>query len=195
MVYLNDHVDTLDIDLALARVSVQRREQALRFRHEGGRRLCLAAYLLLMDGLREEYGLTEPPVFDYSSEGKPFIAARPDIHFSLSHSGNVALCVLADQPVGADVEVPRKITSSLIAYTMNADEQAKINASQNPEMQFLHFWTRKEALLKLTGEGIRNDVKAVLEEEEKYQIETVRADNYIFSVAKFKNTPENPQNP
>ena len=153
MVYLNDHVDTLDIDLALARVSVQRREQALRFRHEGGRRLCLAAYLLLMDGLREEYGLTEPPVFDYSSEGKPFIAARPDIHFSLSHSGNVALCVLADQPVGADVEVPRKITSSLIAYTMNADEQAKINASQNPEMQFLHFWTRKEALLKLTGEG------------------------------------------
>lgn len=195
MVYLNDHVDTLDIDLALARVSVQRREQALRFRHEGGRRLCLAAYLLLMDGLREEYGLTEPPVFDYSSEGKPFIAARPDIHFSLSHSGNVALCVLADQPVGADVEVPRKITSSLIAYTMNADEQAKINASQNPEMQFLHFWTRKEALLKLTGEGIRNDMKAVLEEEGKYQIETVRADNYIFSVAKFKNTPENPQNP
>ena len=195
MVYLNDHVDTLDIDLALARVSVQRREQALRFRHEGGRRLCLAAYLLFMDGLREEYGLTEPPVFDYSSEGKPFIAARPDIHFSLSHSGNVALCVLADQPVGADVEVPRKITSSLIAYTMNADEQAKINASQNPEMQFLHFWTRKEALLKLTGEGIRNDMKAVLEEEGKYQIETVRADNYIFSVAKFKNTPENPQNP
>lgn len=195
MVYLNDHVDALDIDLALARVSVQRREQALRFRYEGGRRLSLAAYLLLMDGLREEYGLTQPPVFDYSSEGKPFIAARPDIHFSLSHSGNVALCVLADQPVGADVEVPRKITSSLIAYTMNADEQAKINASQNPEMQFLHFWTRKEALLKLTGEGIRNDVKAVLEEEEKYQIETVWADNYIFSVAKFKNIPENPQNP
>ena len=191
MVYLNDQVDALDTDLALARVSAQRREQALRFRHEGGRRLCLAAYLLLMDGLREEYGLTEPPVFDYSSEGKPFVAARPDIHFSLSHSGTVALCAISDQPVGADVEVPRKISSSLIAYTMNDREQEQINASTDTAMRFLYFWTRKEAVLKLTGEGIRNDVKEVLAEEDKYQIETVQTENYIFSVAKFKNIPEN----
>lgn len=195
MVYINDRVDALDIDLALARVSAQRREQAMRFRHEGSRRLCLAAYLLLMDGLREEYGLVEPPVFDYSPDGKPFIAARPDIHFSLSHSGNVALCVVSDQPVGADVEVPRKITPSLIAYTMNADEQAQINASANPEMQFLHFWTRKEALLKLTAEGIRNDMKEVLSAEDRYQIETTQTDKYIFSVAKFKKIPETNQTP
>lgn len=195
MVYLNDQVDALDTDLALARVSAQRREQALRFRHEGSRRLCLAAYLLLMDGLREEYGLTEPPVFDYSSEGKPFVAAHPDIHFSLSHSGTVALCAISDQPVGADVEVPRKISSSLIAYTMNDREQEQINASADPAMRFLYFWTRKEAVLKLTGEGIRNDVKEVLAEEDKYQIETVQTENYIFSVAKFRNIPENRQNP
>lgn len=195
MVYINDRVDALDIDLALARVSVQRREQAMRFRHEGSRRLCLAAYLLLMDGLRKEYGLVEPPVFDYSPDGKPFIADHPDIHFSLSHSGNVALCVVSDQPVGADVEVPRKITPSLIAYTMNADEQAQINASANPEMQFLHFWTRKEALLKLTAEGIRNDMKEVLSAEDRYQIETTQTDKYIFSVAKFKKIPETNQIP
>ena len=195
MVYINDRVDALDIDLALERVSAQRREQALRFRHEGGRRLCLAAYLLLMDGLREEYGLTEPPIFSYSSDGKPIIAARPDIHFSLSHSGNVALCALGDQPVGADVEVPRKISSSLIAYTMNDGEQALINAASDPTMMFLRFWTRKEALLKLTGEGIRNDMKMVLAEVEKYHVETVQTDKYIFSVAKFNNIPENRQNP
>ena len=144
-----------------------------------------------MDGLREEYGLTEPPVFDYSSEGKPFVAAHPDIHFSLSHSGTVALCAISDQPVGADVEEPRKISSSLIAYTMNDREQEQINASADPAMRFLYFWTRKEAVLKLTGEGIRNDVKEVLAEEDKYQIETVQTENYIFSVAKFNNIPEN----
>ncbi len=191
MVYLNDQVDVLNLDLALARVSVQRREQALKFRHENGRRLSLAVYLLLMDGLREEYDIQDPPVFDYTSEGKPFILGRPDIHFSFSHSGNVALCALSDQPVGADVEVPRKISSSLIAYTMNDLEQEQINTSADPAMQFLYFWTRKEALLKLTGEGIRNDMKEVLAEAEKYHFETLKANKYIFSIVKFKKIPHN----
>lgn len=186
MVYLNDQVDSLDIDLALARVSAQRREQALKFRFESGQRLSLAVYLLLMDGLREEYGITEPPDFDYTAEEKPFIAGRPDIHFNFSHSGNVAMCALSNQSVGADVEVPRKITPSLISYTMNEDEQASINASPDPTMRFLYFWTRKEALLKLTGEGIRNDMKRVLEESEQYHFETIKTNNYLFSIVKHR---------
>ena len=186
MVYLNDQVGALDLDLALARVSAQRREQALKFRHENGRRLSLAVYLLLMDGLREEYGIQTPPEFDYTVEGKPFILGRPDIHFSFSHSGNVALCALSDQPVGADVEVPRKITPSLVSYTMNDREQEQINASADPALRFLYFWTRKEALLKLTGEGIRNDMKQVLSESGKYHFETVKTNSYLFSVVKYR---------
>lgn len=186
MVYINENTEELNIAAALAEVSSQRRDQALKFRYESGRRLSLAAYLLLMDGLQKEYGIAEPPVFDYSPEGKPYIAAHPDIHFSLSHSGNVALCALSDQPVGADVEVPRKISPSLIAYTMNDSEQEQINASTNPTMKFLFFWTRKEALLKLTGEGIRNDLKGVLAEAEKYLFETVETEHYIYSTVKFR---------
>ena len=189
MVYLNDQVDAFDLDLALARVSSQRREQALKFRHENGRRLSLAVYLLLMDGLHEEYGITEPPFFSYTPEGKPFIVEHPDIHFSFSHSGNVALCALSNQPVGADVEVPRKITPSLVSYTMNDLELEQINASANPAMQFLCFWTRKEALLKLTGEGIRNNMKNVLEETDNYSFETIQSGKYIYSIAKYKNKP------
>lgn len=186
MVYLNDQVGALDLDLALTQVSAQRREQALKFRHENGRRLSLAVYLLLMDGLREEYGIQTPPEFDYTAEGKPFILGRPDIHFSFSHSGNVALCALSDQPVGADVEVPRKITPSLVSYTMNDREQEQINASADPALRFLYFWTRKEALLKLTGEGIRNDMKQVLSESGKYHFETVKTNSYLFSVVKYR---------
>ena len=190
MIYINENTEELDIAATLAVVTPQRREQALKFRHESGQRLSLAVYLLLMDGLRKEYEIVEPPVFDYSPEGKPYIAARPDIHFSLSHSGNVALCALSDQPVGADVEVPRKISPSLIAYTMNDLEQEQINASANPVMKFLYFWTRKEALLKLTGEGIRNDLKLVLAEAEKYHFETIETEKYIYSTARFKIPPE-----
>ena len=186
MVYINENTGDLDLAAALAEVSPQRREQALKFRHENGRRLSVAVYLLLKKGLQEEYGITENPVFGYSEEGKPFIIDHPDIHFSFSHSGDVALCAISGQPVGADVEVPRKISPSLVSYTMNDREKAQIDASPNPERQFLYFWTRKEALLKLTGEGIRNDMKNVLEESEKYQIDTVVTENYIYSVAKYK---------
>ena len=185
MVYINENTGEFDFEAALAEVSPQRREEALKFRYENGRRLSLAVYILLKKGLREEYGITENPVFGYSAEGKPFILDRPDIHFSFSHSGNVAVCAISDQPVGVDVEVPRKISSSLVNYTMNDSEQAQINTSPDPMMQFLYFWTRKEALLKLTGEGIRNDMKKVLATAEKYRLETVQTERYIYSVAKY----------
>jgi len=185
MIYLNDHTENLDIETALAEVSAQRREQALRFTHQAGRRLCLAAYLLLKKGLREEYGIMENPIFDYSVDGKPFIVGHRDIFFNFSHSGNVALCALDTQPIGADVEVHRRVTSSLIDYTMNDAEQAAIHAATQPEQAFLEFWTRKEAVLKLTGEGIRSDLKDVLNSIEKYQIETIKTEKYIYSIAKY----------
>lgn len=185
MVYINDKVDSLDLDLALAQVSEQRREQALRFRFDSGRRLCLAAYLLLMEGLQKEYGITEKPVFDYSEKGKPSIIGHPDIYFNFSHSGNIALCALSNQPVGADVETLRKITPSLIRFTMNDNEQTQIHSSANPTIQFLFFWTRKEALLKLTGDGIRNDIKDVLTDSDNYHIETVTSDQYVYSIANY----------
>lgn len=190
MIYLNDHVESLDVDAALLRVSAQRREQALKFRHEGSRRLCLAAYLLLMDGLRVEYGLTEPPIFDYSAEGKPFIAARPDIHFSFSHSSTVAVCAVSGQPVGIDVETTRKISNSLIDYTMNDAERAFIAASEDKVMAFLVLWTKKEAFLKLTGEGIHNDLKNVLDQAENCLFETCLTDRYVYTIAKYRDNSE-----
>ena len=185
MVYLNEHTERIDIESSLKLVSAQRREQALKFKYESGQRLSLGVYLLLMEGLKKEYGITETPVFDYIAEGKPFIASRPDIHFNFSHSGTVALCAISDQPIGADVETTRKISPELVNYTMNEDEREQINTSPIPTTQFLYFWTRKEALLKLTGEGIRNNMKNVLAEAEKYHFETIKKENYIYSIAKY----------
>lgn len=186
MIYLNDHTELLDIGAALNKVSEQRREHALKFAHESGRRLSLAVYLLLMEGLQKEYGITEPPEFDYLEGGKPVIKGHPEIYFSFSHSGTVALCAIDSQPVGADVETPRKITPSLITYTMNDEEQALITSAPESLPAFLALWTRKEAALKLTGEGIRNDLKSVLTNAENIVFETKTTENYIYSIARFR---------
>lgn len=190
MIYINEHAEELELSSALEQVSEQRREQALRFRHETGQRLCLAVYLLLKQGLYEEYGISENPLFDYNSDGKPFLIGHPDIHFNFSHSGHVAVCAISDRPVGVDVEILRRVTPELIAYTMDTEEQNRINAAPDPAKEFLGIWTKKEAVLKLSGEGIHNNMKSVLKDACNCDIETIFSDRFICSIAQWKNLPD-----
>ena len=65
MIYINDQIDQIDLEKTLSIIPSQRREQALRYKHELGRRLCVAAYMLLTEALRAEFGITEYPIFEY----------------------------------------------------------------------------------------------------------------------------------
>ena len=114
MLYLNDDIAGFDFEAALPLLSDQRREQALKFKFELGRKTCAMAYLLLCEGLRKEYGITERPVFEYGEHGKPFIIGHPDIHFNVSHCREGVICVISDRPVGVDIESIREYTESLV---------------------------------------------------------------------------------
>ena len=91
MIYLNEHIAEIDPAEALQKVSRQRAEHALRYRHLADRQLSLAVFLLLMEGLEKEYGLTEAPELAFGPSGKPYLAGHPDIHFNLSHCPRAAL--------------------------------------------------------------------------------------------------------
>jgi len=160
--YLNDDLQHFDWQAALPLLSSQRREQCLKFKFEQGRRTCAAAYLLLCEGLRREYGISEPPVFEYGEHGKPAIVGRPDIHFNMSHCREAALCALSDKPVGVDVESIGRYNESLVRYTMNDDELAQIQQSDRPDVAFIRLWTQKEAVLKLAGTGITDNMRTAL---------------------------------
>ena len=183
MIYLNDDIAHFDWQAALPQLSEQRREQCLKFRHELGRQTCAAAYLLLCEALRREYGIQEPPVFEYGEHGKPAIQGHHDIHFNLSHCRQAAICVVSTQPVGVDIESPRKYEESLARYTMNDEEMAAILQADSPALEFTRLWTRKEAAVKRSGYGISNDMKHVLEGL-PFEIETVLAPekNYVYSI-------------
>ena len=163
MIYINDDIGSLQLEAALAEISGQRREQALKFRHEQGRRLCVAAYLLLKEGLRQEYGIDENPLLDYDPQGKPFLADHRDVFFNLSHCRKAAVCAIGCKPVGIDIEYVREYRPSLAQYTMNAQEMERISRSRRPDVEFIRLWTMKESLLKLSGEGIRHSMKDVLD--------------------------------
>ena len=73
MVYIDDHPERHDLQAMLATVSSQRQAYALRYRRETDRRLSLVAYKLLQHALEVEYGISEPPLFEYGAHGKPTI--------------------------------------------------------------------------------------------------------------------------
>ena len=170
-----------DLQAALEEISEQRREQALKFKYEQGQRLCVLAYLLLKQALRERYGITENPVFEYNEHGKPSIVGHPEIFFNLSHCKEAAICVVSDQPVGVDVEGIREYKESLVNYTMNDEEIAQIKSAENPASTFIRLWTMKEATTKLIGTGISNDMKTVLDTT-KYRYTTVDRQRYIYTI-------------
>ena len=180
-VLVSEAIWAFDLQAALKEISEQRREQALKFKHEQGQRLCVLAYLLLKQALREGYGITENPVFEYNEHGKPSIVGHPEIFFNLSHCKEAAICVVSDQPVGVDVEGIREYKESLVNYTMNDEEIAQIKTAENPAAAFIRLWTMKEATTKLIGTGISNDMKTVIDPT-KYKYTAVDRQRYIYTI-------------
>ena len=184
---LSEEIWDFDLEAGLREISEQRREQALKFKFEQGQRLCVLAYRLLKQALREEYGITENPIFEYNEHGKPAIKGHPEIHFNLSHCKEAAVCVVNDQPVGADVESIREYKEGLVHYSMNDEEVRQIETSEHPDRAFIRLWTMKEATLKLIGTGISNDLKKAIDHE-RYQYTTVECATYIYTVCVKKMT-------
>jgi 4'-phosphopantetheinyl transferase len=182
MVYIDDHIDSLDVDAALAAVDPERREYALRYKHERSQRQCLAAWLLLQQALRQEYGITGALRLLYNEHGKPSLIDYPDIYFNLSHCRDAVACIVGDSPVGVDVECIDRYRPLLLNYTMSEQERQLIAASPHPATAFIRLWTMKEAVLKLSGEGIRDDLKCVLQGKDGFQTVVNQEKNYIYSI-------------
>ncbi len=107
--------------------------------------------------------------FSYGPRGKPALAgvwSRSGWHFNLAHSADVALlAVTRSGPVGVNVERIRPLAdlSQLVSRFFSPGENAAFQAlaeDQKPDA-FFRLWTRKEAWLKATGEGITESLGRV----------------------------------
>lgn len=165
MYLLRDDIASLDeqqTERLLLALPEWRREVALRYKHLAGRRESATAYLLLLETLQQLYGINEAPHFVIGPHGKPSLLEFPHIHFNTSHCHKAVICAVGDAPVGVDIEGRRSIRDSLVDYTMNTAEKERIARAEDPEMEFLKLWTAKEAVVKLSGEGIQDNLRDIL---------------------------------
>ena len=169
-------------------VSAQRREQALRYKHTFGQYCCLQSYKMLCELLAEwsrvhQLPINQQPFFLYNDYGAPYIEGGP--HFSISHCKTGIAVAVSENHIGIDIESIRSFKPELMRKTMNEDEQLRITSSAIPEVEFIRFWTQKEALLKLQGTGIISDLHHVLTHSQNVSWTEIthQSPDYICTIA------------
>jgi 4'-phosphopantetheinyl transferase len=98
-------------------------------------------------------------IFDYASNGKPYLPRHRQLHFNLAHSGELAvLGITGSGRIGVDVELTEaKIDLLALARRFFAPPEVAaliaLPESQQKEA-FYNCWTRKEAYIKALGTGL-----------------------------------------
>jgi 4'-phosphopantetheinyl transferase len=97
--------------------------------------------------------------FAYGSKGKPALAESAALQFNASHSGNLALFAFTmDCALGVDVEAVRPMPDmeDVARRFFCPEETAELMAlpDGHRDQGFFQCWTRKEAYIKATGEGL-----------------------------------------
>ena len=133
------------------------RQRAIeRYAREKDRLLSLGAGLLLQKACADAGAEGEDRAVDFLPGGKPVLHNRPDVHFSLSHSGEMAVCAISESNVGCDIEsvgkfrelLAKKICSPAeLEYLYSLDENERAGG-------FTRLWTLKESYMKFTGDGL-----------------------------------------
>lgn len=115
---------------------------------------------LLAYGLQRERGirLTEQTLIPTPC-GKPALRDHPEIHFNLSHCDGMACCIIADRPVGIDVERVRPYNPHAARHACGDGELTAIEGARDPSRAFFCHWTLKESCLKAMGIGLAYPLK------------------------------------
>mgnify|MGYP003312990571 CR=1 FL=1 len=164
-----------------------RLRNVLYYRQDIDKFLCAKSFLMLEDMLRENFGLAECPEFSYESHGKPFFQNYPEIFFNISHCRRGIACAVMDKPVGIDIE-EIQYDEDLAKVIFNSEELEAVRSADEPAVKFTELWTRKESFLKLTGEGLRDDMQDVLSgiDEVFFTTRIICPAGYVYSTAIWK---------
>ncbi|MDB6066685.1 MAG: 4-phosphopantetheinyl transferase [Pedosphaera sp.] len=148
-------------------LSADEQARADRFRFDRDRNRFMAGRGVLRAILG--HALNKEPVdikFAYSERGKPRLIGHEAVRFNLAHTEDMALLAVArDWNVGVDVERIRALRDAdgVAKRFFSARESNGLNALSGDEKNaaFFNLWTRKEAWLKATGDGIADGLNQV----------------------------------
>lgn len=165
-----------DCERWAALLSPAEKDRAARFRvvdhrrryaaWHGALRVILGGYLGA-DPLALEFetgARGKPRLHGRGKPGGPDLRGQDDLHFNLSHSGQLAMVAVGRVEVGVDLEKLRHLESlrEIAGRHFSRAEFAALEATPEAAQltAFYRCWTRKEAYVKATGLGLASALDA-----------------------------------
>ena len=141
------------------------RARASRFRRVLDHNVFIAAHALLRSMLSEATGRPARGWrYAVGRHGKPRLAddcRDSGLHFNLTHTRGIAVCAIASNDVGVDIEVSDRRVDLAVADRFFAPPEILAIRTAPPERRaelFFRYWTLKEAFIKATGEGLSRNL-------------------------------------
>ncbi len=135
------------------------------------------AYDFVNSFAQRKFGTVEGLEMVTLENGKPYFKNYPDFHFNISHSKLFLAIAFSDSPVGVDIEEIRDVNLQIANRYFSENERQFVKDIES----FFYVWTRKEAYLKRTGDGLRTCLSALDVLDDK-NIKTFNMKDYIVSV-------------
>jgi 4'-phosphopantetheinyl transferase len=144
-------------------LSDDERARAQRFHFDRDRNRFIVRRAMLRALIGRHLGQEPAAVaFVYGPHGKPDLTApagADDLRFNTSHSGDLAVVALTRRrDIGVDIEwvTPLADLDAIARHHFSPTENLALDrvASAERVQAFFNCWTRKEAFLKATGEGL-----------------------------------------
>jgi 4'-phosphopantetheinyl transferase len=150
------------VEQCAALLSRDEQARAERFHFERDRRRYTFARGMLRVLLGNRLGVAPTAIeFHYAQHGKPSVtSATAPIHFNLSHSADTAIYAISSSRIpGVDIEhLNRDVEIDALAqrfFTHRECAELQSIPTADRKRAFLAAWTRKEAIVKSTGDGLR----------------------------------------
>lgn len=149
-----------------------RKEKADAYKVKKAKCLCVGASFLFVDSLKKmgrEDLIDKVSVLD---NGKPYFIDETDLYFNMSHSENMVMLALGNSQIGCDIQCCQKGIRGIADRFYTPGEKEYMYGVEGPFPKtddlgsdanndsgeildrFYRIWTRKEAYIKLTGEGL-----------------------------------------
>ena len=143
-------------------VSEERKKRILKYHRSNDRTLSLLGALLVRFLAERHTGISGDDLrFSVLSSGKPILINDIPFYFNLSHCHGFLYVACSDSsPVGADAEEMEDDFHDLLSFFHPAEQQWILEGASEEEQTFRFYtiWTRKEAYIKRSGEGLRRDL-------------------------------------
>ncbi len=180
------------IETYIDRVSPERKSRIETTKRMETKAALLGAGLLLDEVLKKSFGLSDIET-ETNEFGKPSLKNHPEIHFNLSHSGDVVILTVSDAECGVDIESTQKPHEAMGVANrfFSRNEYAAMMLSADPNEAFCRLWTLRESYVKMRGKGFAIGL-STLKCDFRRGVCTISQDNLPQTDAFFKELREIP---